>query len=197
MIPKGILTLIDGKLRCSTMPLGGIGTGSIAIGGDGLLKQWQINNNVNHRSFVPNSFFAVRTRQLNSSNGKIISRALISSKPHEEPNFIPAKSIGDHKITKETCCCLYHTDNTITHKKLPNEFHMTYDTKGMFNKQENYFEQTPEGHTKWKSIAEFIPDNFMMKVMTTFMKGVFKKQTMKYMTDFKNFTEKGTSVANA
>ena len=86
---------------------------------------------------------------------------------------------------------------TITHKKLPHEFHMTYDTKGMFNKQENYFEQTPEGYTKWKSIAEFIPENFIMKVMTTFMKGAFKKQTMKYMTDFKNFAEKGTSVANS
>ncbi len=86
---------------------------------------------------------------------------------------------------------------TITHKKLPHEFHMTYDTKGMFNRQENYFEQTREGHTKWKCVAEFIPDNFMMKVMTTFMKGAFKKQTMKYMTDFKNFAEKGTSVANA
>ncbi len=37
----------------------------------------------------------------------------------------------------------------------------------------------------------------MTKVMTTFMKGVFTKQTMKYLTDFKNFTEKGNSVANA
>ncbi|NNL15971.1 MAG: SRPBCC family protein [Flavobacteriaceae bacterium] len=86
---------------------------------------------------------------------------------------------------------------TITHKKLPNEFHMTYETKGMFNKQENYFEQTPEGHTKWTSIAEFIPENFIMKIITPFMKGAFKKQTMNYMRDFKNFAEKGTSVANA
>ncbi len=101
MKPKGILTLTGKKLRCSAMPLGGIGTGSIAIGGDGLLKQWQINNKIDHRSYVPNCFFAVRTRQLNVSDGKIITRALISSKPHEGPNFIPAKSIGDHRISKE------------------------------------------------------------------------------------------------
>ena len=101
MVAKGILTLTNEKLRCSAMPLGGLGTGSIAIGGDGLLKQWQINNNINHRSYVPNSFFAVRTRQLNDSDGNVITRALISSKPHEEPNFIPAKSIGDHIVSKE------------------------------------------------------------------------------------------------
>lgn len=86
---------------------------------------------------------------------------------------------------------------TITHKKLPREFHMTYSAKGMFNKQENYFVQTAEGFTKWTSKAEFIPQNFMMKLMTTFMKGAFKKQSMKYMTDFKNFAETGSSVANA
>jgi uncharacterized protein (DUF608 family) len=101
MMPKGILALIGEKLRCSAMPLGGIGTGSIAIGGDGLLKQWQINNQIDHRSYVPNCFFAVRTRQLNVSDENIITRALISSKPHERPNFIPAKSIGDHRISKE------------------------------------------------------------------------------------------------
>ena len=101
MVTEGILTLIGKKLRCSAMPPGGIGTGSIAIGGDGLLKQWQINNNINHRSFVPNCFFAVRTHQLNVSDGKTITRALINSKPHEGPNFISAKSIGDHRINKE------------------------------------------------------------------------------------------------
>ena len=39
MKAKGILPLISEKLRCVAMPLGGIGT--IALGGDGLLKQWQ------------------------------------------------------------------------------------------------------------------------------------------------------------
>jgi hypothetical protein len=36
-----------------------------------------------------------------------------------------------------------------------------------------------------------------MKLITPFMKGAFKKQSMKFMIDFKNFAEKGISVANA
>ncbi len=130
----------------------------------------------------------------NSENMKHWQVGLVNYEQLEgTPGEVGAKMKLSYKFKKRDMDLI----ETITLKKLPNEFHMTYDTKGMFNKQENYFEQTPEGHTKWKSIAEFIPDNFMMKVMTTFMKGVFKKQTMKYMTDFKNFAEKGTSVANA
>lgn len=99
MKAKGILSLTDEKLRCSAMPLGGIGTGTIALGGDGLLKQWQITNTVMHRAFVPNSFFAVRTRKLKNSNENSISRALICTKPHDGIDFIPAKSVSDHIIS--------------------------------------------------------------------------------------------------
>ena len=37
MKAKGIFTLTNDKLRCAAMPLGGIGTGTISIGGDGLI----------------------------------------------------------------------------------------------------------------------------------------------------------------
>ena len=47
-------------LRHVAMPLGGLGTGQIALGGDGGLRQWQMVNQVNHLGFVPDSFFAVR-----------------------------------------------------------------------------------------------------------------------------------------
>ncbi|OUR92384.1 hypothetical protein A9Q87_07860 [Flavobacteriales bacterium 34_180_T64] len=86
---------------------------------------------------------------------------------------------------------------TITHRKIPNEFHATYNTKGVHNIQENYFEQTSNGHTKWTSKSEFIPLNLMMRVMTFIMPGAFKKQSKKYMQDFKRFAEHGTSVADA
>ena len=75
MKAKGIFTLTNEKLRCSAMPLGGIGTGTIALGGDGLLKQWQIINTANHRAFVPNSFFAVRTIALKNPR-KTLSQEL-------------------------------------------------------------------------------------------------------------------------
>lgn len=47
-------------VRAVAMPLGGIGTGQIALGGDGGLRQWQIINQSNHLAFVPDSFFAIR-----------------------------------------------------------------------------------------------------------------------------------------
>lgn len=48
-------------LRHVAMPLGGLGAGQIALGGDGGLRQWQMVNQVNHRGFLPDSFFALRT----------------------------------------------------------------------------------------------------------------------------------------
>ena len=69
---------------------------------------------------------------------------------------------------------------TITYINLPHELFATYDTKGMHNLQENFFEQTPEGHTKWISKNEFIPTSFMYRMMTLLMPGVFKKQSMTY-----------------
>jgi non-lysosomal glucosylceramidase len=42
------------------MPLGGIGTGHVAICGDGALRQWQLLGRPNHAGCVPDSFFAIR-----------------------------------------------------------------------------------------------------------------------------------------
>lgn len=86
---------------------------------------------------------------------------------------------------------------TITKHNFPEEFHATYATKGMHNNQENTFTTTPEGFTKWRCKNEFLPTSFYMRLMLIAMPGAFKKQTMTFMTNFKNFVEHGTSVANA
>lgn len=86
---------------------------------------------------------------------------------------------------------------TITKNNFPEEFHATYKAKGMHSIQENFFENTPEGYTKWISRCEFEPSGFMMRMMLFLMPGAFKKQSKKYMIDFKNFAEKGISVADA
>jgi hypothetical protein len=72
-----------------------------------------------------------------------------------------------------------------------------YDTKDMQNIQENYFEETPEGYTKWTSTNEFIPSSFILRMMTLLMPKTFKKQTKKYLQDFKNFAENGVTVTHA
>lgn len=88
-------------------------------------------------------------------------------------------------------------EETITKSNFPKEFHATYTTKGMHNIQKNSFSSTAKDHTEWICDSEFLPTNFMMRVMTFLMPGAFKKQTLKYMTDFKNFAEKGVSVTNS
>jgi non-lysosomal glucosylceramidase len=46
------------------MPLGGIGTGNLAICADGGLRQWQLHNVGNHAGALPGSFFALRVSRI-------------------------------------------------------------------------------------------------------------------------------------
>ena len=83
---------------------------------------------------------------------------------------------------------------TILKNNFPSEFYASYDSKGVHNVQENYFEELPDGKTKWISKSEFKFDGFMMKTMAFLMPGAFKKQSMSFLNAFKEFAEKGTSV---
>jgi len=85
---------------------------------------------------------------------------------------------------------------TIIKKNLPEEIHMTYETKGVHNIQKNYFKEEDE-KTRWVSESEFQFSGFGMKLMGFLMPGAFKKQSLKYMQDFKAFAENGTSVLNS
>ena len=85
---------------------------------------------------------------------------------------------------------------TILKRNFPHEFHATYDAKGVHNIQKNYFKAIDENTTKWISESEFEFSGFFMKLMGFIMPGVFKKQSMKYLKDFKAFAEQGTSLAN-
>lgn len=82
---------------------------------------------------------------------------------------------------------------TIIKRNLPEEMHTTYDTKGVHNIQKNYFKEE-DGKTRWISESEFQFSGLGMKLMGFLMPGAFKKQSLKYMEDFKNFAEKGISV---
>ncbi|NNE31355.1 MAG: SRPBCC family protein [Winogradskyella sp.] len=88
-------------------------------------------------------------------------------------------------------------DEIITKRNFPHEFHATYNTKGMYNIQENYFKSTNDGVTEWVSECEYLPTNFFMRLMTLFMPYTFKKQSKRYMENFRNFVENGVSIANA
>lgn len=74
------------SVRAIAMPLGGIGTGQVALCGDGGLRQWQIMNQSNHLAFVPDSFFALRAGDSPSPNGGI-TRILQSEAALALPNL--------------------------------------------------------------------------------------------------------------
>lgn len=84
---------------------------------------------------------------------------------------------------------------TIIKRNLPHEFHATYETKGVYNIQKNYFKEIDASTTHWTSESEFQFSGIFMKLMAFFMPGAFKKQSCKYAEDFKAFAEKGISVA--
>ena len=85
---------------------------------------------------------------------------------------------------------------TITKRNLPEEFHATYKAKGVFNVLHNYFKELEPEKTEWISESEFQFKGLGMKLIGFLMPGAFKKQSQKYLNDFKNFVEKGISVAD-
>ncbi len=77
---------------------------------------------------------------------------------------------------------------TITVKNLPHEFSGTYEAKGVWNEVKNYFEQIDDQTTRWRSESYFKFSGFM-KIIGFLMPGSFKKQSQKYLDQFKAFAE--------
>ena len=90
------LTYRGEALRAVALPLGGIGTGSVALAGDGGLRQWQIVNNVNHDGHVPGSFFAIWAGMRGDAGRNAV--VLQSDALYEDSGFQPAPSVSDHLI---------------------------------------------------------------------------------------------------
>ncbi|MCY1660223.1 hypothetical protein [Chryseobacterium sp. SL1] len=78
---------------------------------------------------------------------------------------------------------------TVTVRNLPDEFSGTYEAKGVFNIVRNKFISLPDNKTKYISEQEFRFNGFM-KIIGFLMPSAFKKQSMQYLVDFKNFVEK-------
>lgn len=128
----------------------------------------------------------------NADNMKHWQRGLVSYSQLEGiPGKEGAKMKLDYKMGKRDVSLT----ETITRNNFPSEFHANYDTKGVHNIQRNFFHEIEPNKTKWVSESEFQFAGFGMKLMGWLMPGAFKKQSLKYLKDFKNFAENGTSVA--
>ena len=126
-------------------------------------------------------------------NMKHWQRGLVNATPL---NGIPGEEGATMKLEYKMGKREMEMIETITKRNLPEEFHATYDAKGVHNILNNYFEEIDDNTTQWVSESEFQFQGFGMKLFGFLMPGAFKKQSQKYLNDFKNFVENGTSVAN-
>jgi uncharacterized membrane protein len=79
---------------------------------------------------------------------------------------------------------------TVTVKNFPDEFSGTYVHKHMTNSMVNKFEWLASDKTRWTAEIEYTQLNgFMIKMMAFLMPGMFKKQTQKWLNQFKAFAE--------
>ena len=77
---------------------------------------------------------------------------------------------------------------TIVSINMPEELTATYEAKGVWNKVDNIFSDTPEGHTRWRVETEFRCTGLMW-LFARLAPGMFRKETEKYMSNFKAFAE--------
>ena len=116
----------------------------------------------------------------------LLGYTLLSGQPGEEG----ARMDLQYKMGKREITMI----ETILKRDFPNEFHATYDAKGVHNVQRNYFVAISPEQTLWRAESEFKFESFFMKLMGFLMPGAFKKQSMKYLSNFKAFAEKGINV---
>lgn len=111
-----------------------------------------------------------------------ISYRHLSGKPGEEG----ARAKLKYKIGKREISMI----ETIVKRMVPRKLHLSYEAKGVYNLQKNYFQEEEKTKTLWIADYEFKFSGFM-RLMGFFMPGAFKKQSFTYMKDFKTFAEEG------
>lgn len=77
---------------------------------------------------------------------------------------------------------------TITARRLPDEFTGTYEANGVYNIVKNRFISIQGNRTRYITENYFEFKGFM-KIIAFIMPGSFKRQSLKYLQDFKHFAE--------
>lgn len=92
------------NLRHFALPLGGLGTGTLALAGNGALRQWQLHNIGNHEGHVPDSFFALRVSRIEPPYDDIRLLQGPPLEPSETPlvsdDVVPAGERALHQLLK-------------------------------------------------------------------------------------------------
>ena len=77
---------------------------------------------------------------------------------------------------------------TIVVRNPPEEFSATYEAKGVWNRVDNRFIDLHDRRTQWSVESQFKCGGFM-RIIALLMPGMFRKETRKYMQQFKQFAE--------
>lgn len=83
----------------------------------------------------------------------------------------------------------YVIDETVLEQNLPHSVKFGFTSNMGYNEVEMKFEETSPGVTTQTSVNYFGLKGFM-KIMGVLFKGMFKKQSMKYLDGFKAYCEK-------
>ena len=83
---------------------------------------------------------------------------------------------------------------TVTERNLPDAFSGTYEWNGGKNTLRNRFIALGPNRTRWESTCEYQFSSFMLKMMGFFTPGMFRKQNLKFLHNFKAFCEHGRDV---
>jgi hypothetical protein len=105
----------------------------------------------------------------------------LSDKPYE----VGAKS-RFHSLHKKK---KFVIDETILEQNMPNQIKFAFNSPMGYNEVEMVFEQLNDNSTKQINHSYFQLKG-IMKLLGPLMKGMFKKQSMKYLNAFKEFAEK-------
>ena len=100
------------------------------------------------------------------------------------PGQVGARSRLQFKMGKRE----FEMIETITERDLPRSFAGTYNADGVVNVVRNKFEPLGHDRTLYTSENAFHFRGFM-KLVALIMPGAFRKQSMKYLEDFKRFAE--------
>ncbi len=121
----------------------------------------------------------------NPDNMKYWQKGFVSFSPSEgPPGEEGSKAQLKYKMGKREVEMI----ETITCRNLPEELHGTYETKGVYNIQKNYFKEEGD-KTKWISETEFQFSGFMKLMSLLWGRKAFSKQSYTFMEDFKAFAE--------
>jgi uncharacterized membrane protein len=78
----------------------------------------------------------------------------------------------------------------ILENKLPKEFLAKYESKTTVNTMHNVFESLSENKTRWTATIHYSSfTGFLVKAMAFLLPGMFKKQSQKWLDQFKVFVE--------